>query len=70
MKKDIFFRNARKYESSLESALDNDNIPVQVYHSLVDGVNANLATFHRYLNLRKRMLGVDTLHYDDLTHRS
>ncbi len=51
----------RNYESSLASALDNDNIPVQVYTSLVDGVNANLATFYRYLNLRKRMLGVDHL---------
>jgi len=66
VKKDMFFKNARNYSSCLESALDNDNIPVQVYHSLVDGVNANLATFFRYLNLRKRMLGVDTLHYYDL----
>ena len=39
---------------------------MQVYHSLVDNVNANLATFHRYLKLRKRILGVDTLHYYDL----
>jgi oligoendopeptidase F len=66
VKKDMFFKNARNYQTCLESALDNDNIPVQVYHSLVDGVDANLATFHRYLNLRKRMLGVDTLHYYDL----
>lgn len=66
VKKDMFYKNARNYSSCLESALDNDNIPVQVYHSLVDGVNANLATFFRYLNLRKRMLGVDTLHYYDL----
>ena len=57
---------ARKYESSLQSALDAYNIPVQVYHSLIDNVNANLATFHRYLKLRKRILGVDTLHYYDL----
>jgi oligoendopeptidase F len=66
VKKDMFYKNARNYQSCLESALDNDNIPVQVYQSLVDGVNANLATFHRYLNLRKWMLGVDTLHYYDL----
>jgi oligoendopeptidase F len=56
----------RKYGSSLESAVDANNIPVQVYHSLVDNVNANLSTFHRYLKLRKRILGVDTLHYYDL----
>ncbi|MGA9406087.1 MAG: oligoendopeptidase F, partial [Bacteroidota bacterium] len=64
--KDIFYMKARKYESSLQSALDAYNIPVQVYHSLIDNVNANLATFHRYLKLRKRILGVDTLHYYDL----
>ena len=57
---------ARSYGSSLESALDANNIPVQVYHSLVDNVDANLSTFHRYLKLRKRILGVDTLHYYDL----
>ena len=64
--KDIFYMKARNYRSSVESALDANNIPVEVYHSLVDNVNANLATFHRYLKLRKRILGVDTLHYYDL----
>ena len=66
VKKDMFYARARKYGSSLESALDGSNIPVQVYHSLVDNVNKSLPTFHRYLNLRKRILGVDTLHYYDL----
>ncbi|MDE3058901.1 MAG: oligoendopeptidase F family protein, partial [Bacteroidota bacterium] len=55
-----------KYNSCLESALDAANIPVQVYYSLVEGVNNNLPTFYRYLKLRKRILGVDTLHYYDL----
>lgn len=66
VKKNMFYARARNYESSLQSALDGSNIPVQVYHSLVDNVNKNLATFHRYLNLRKRILGVETLHYYDL----
>ncbi len=66
VKKDMFYMKARKYNSCLESALDANNIPVQVYYSLVDGVNKNLPTFHRYLELRKRILGVDTLHYYDL----
>jgi oligoendopeptidase F len=39
---------------------------VEVYESLVENVNANLPSFHRYLNLRKKMLGLDTLHYYDL----
>ncbi len=66
VKKNMFYARAKKYGSSLESALDANNIPVKVYHSLVDGVNNNLATFHRYLNLRKRILGVKELHYYDL----
>ena len=64
--KNMFYKNARKYESSLHSALDASNIPVQVYHSLVENVNKNLPAFHRYLQLRKRMMGVDQLHYYDL----
>jgi oligoendopeptidase F len=66
VKKDMFYMKARNYDSCLESALDGNNIPVAVYKSLVDNVNANLATFHRYLRLRARMLGVDQLHYYDL----
>ena len=66
VKKNMFYARARNYGSSLESALDANNIPVSVYHSLVDGVNSNLATFHRYLNLRKRILGLKELHYYDL----
>lgn len=64
--KDMFYTRARKYDSSVQSALDANNIPIQVYRALVDNVNADLATFHRYLKLRKRILGVDTLHYYDL----
>jgi len=66
VKKDMFYKEARDYSSSVESALDGPNIPVQVYQSLVDNVNKNLPTFYRYLNLRKRILGLDTLHYYDL----
>lgn len=66
VKKDMFYARARKYSSSLESALDGSNIPVEVYHSLVDNVNKNLPSFYRYLNLRRRIMGVDTLHYYDL----
>ncbi len=65
--KDIFYMKAGKYGSCLESSLDDDNIPVQVFHSLVENVNRNLPTFHRYLKLRQRILGVDELHYYDLS---
>ena len=66
VRRDLFYARARKYPTSLESALDEANIPVEVYQSLVDNVNRNLPTFHRYLGLRKRMLGVEQLHYYDL----
>ena len=66
IKKNMFYARVRKYGSSLEAALDVNKIPVQVYHNLIENVNKNLSTFHRYLNLRKRILGIDELHYYDL----
>ena len=64
--KGLFFAKARKYATSLEMALDGPNIPVSVYTRLVEGVNRNLPAFHRYLKLRKQILGLDQLHYYDL----
>lgn len=66
VKSDIFNARARHYESSLEASLYPNNIPVEVYHSLVDNVNENLPAFHRYLKIKQRMMGVDTLKYLDL----
>lgn len=63
----LFYARSRKYASTLEATLDGPNIPVSVYTRLVDGVNHNLDTLHRYLRLRKRMMGItDELHYYDL----
>jgi oligoendopeptidase F len=67
VQKALFYAKSRKYGSNLESTLDGPNIPVSVYTRLVDGVNRHLPTFHRYLRLRKRMMGLtDDLHYYDL----
>ncbi|MCI0496414.1 oligoendopeptidase F, partial [candidate division KSB1 bacterium] len=66
VKKDMFYMRSRGYNSCLESAIYANNIPVSVYMALIDNVNNNLGTFHRYLNLKKRMLGVDTLKYYDM----
>jgi oligoendopeptidase F len=63
---DVFYAKTRKYNSALESSLDAANIPTSVYTRLIDGVNRNLPTFHRYLALRKRMMGLSELHYYDL----
>lgn len=61
-----FYAKARNYDSSLQASLDGPNIPVSVYSRLVEGVNRNLPAFHRYLKLRKRMMGLSQLHYYDL----
>jgi len=66
VKRDMFYARTRGYNSSLESALDKDNIPIEVYSALIENVKANLDSFYRYLNLKKRMLGVETLKYSDV----
>ena len=66
VKEHIFKAQTRKYGSAIEASLLPGDIPVAVYQSLIDNVNKNLPAFHRYLNIKKRMLGVDTLRYFDL----
>lgn len=61
-----FFSEARKYPSSLASALDGGNIPEDVYHNLVDTIESNLKPLHRYMELRKKALGVKDLQMYDL----
>ena len=66
VKKDMFYARTRGYDSSLHSSLDDNNIPTEVYLALIENVTNNLDSFHRYLNLKKRMLGVKTLKYSDI----
>jgi oligoendopeptidase F len=67
VQKSLFYSRSRKYDTNLEAALNGPHIPVPVYMRLVEGVNRHLPTFHRYLKLRKQMMGVaDDLHYFDL----
>jgi oligoendopeptidase F len=66
VRKNMFFTRARAYHSCLKRALDGNNIPVSVYKSLIAGARSHLDTLHRYLNLRKRLLGLEELHYYDL----
>ena len=66
VKKDVFNARARNYSTALEAALDLNNIPTEVYHALIENVNKNLDAFHRYLKIKKRIMGVDTLRYMDL----
>ena len=62
----LFFSRARKYPSALAAALDENEVPEAVYHNLIAAVRANLPKLHRYTALRKRLLGVDELHFYDL----
>jgi len=66
VKKDWVYAKNKKYDSSLEAALNRDNLPVSVYTTLIEQVNNNLAILHRFLDLKKRMLGVNELHYYDI----
>ena len=61
-----FFADARGYGSALEASLDQNNVPVSVYTNLIDAVHANLDKMHRYVRLRKKLLGVDELHFFDV----
>ena len=66
MKQLQFFADARHYESALHAALDETEVPVEIYHNLIDAVHRNLPAMHRYIRLRKRLLGADKLHYYDI----
>ena len=66
VKSNLFYTRARGYDGCLQRALDANAIPVEVYHSLIRSINDNLDSFHRYLKIKQRMLGVETLEYYDL----
>ncbi|WP_312092926.1 oligoendopeptidase F [Aminipila sp.] len=65
-KTDVIHARIRKYDSSLAAALSSDNIDKEVYHNLIDVVNNNLHILHRYMKLRKKLLGVDELKMYDV----
>lgn len=66
VKQEVFFAKARKYSSTLERALDGGNIPTEVYTNLIKAVHDNLPLMHRYVTLRKKLLGLEELHMYDL----
>ena len=61
-----FFADARKYPSTLDAALDNNQVPTSVYLNLIEAVHNNLDKMHRYVRLRKKLLGVEELHFYDV----
>ena len=65
IKQNVFHMKARNFESSLEATLFNGNVPVEMFHNLLDIFKKNLPLWHRYWRIRRKALGVKTLHpYD------
>ncbi|MBQ1703715.1 MAG: oligoendopeptidase F [Oscillospiraceae bacterium] len=65
-KKLRFYSEARGYKSTLEASLDETEVPTEVYRNLISAVHENLDKMHRYVSLRKKLLGVDELHMYDI----
>ena len=61
-----FYAEARKYPNAFEKALDRTNVPTSVYLNLIEAMHQNLDKMHRYVRLRKKLLGVDELHFYDV----
>ncbi len=62
----VFLARARGYDTALEAYLDKDNIDPAVYHNLISTVNANLEPLHRYITLRKKLQGYDSIYLHDM----
>jgi len=67
VKNDLFVAGARNYESALDAALSNYNIPKEIYKNLVNTVSDNLHLYHRYIDIRKKCLNYDELHLWDMS---
>ncbi len=65
-KKLKFYAQMRKYPSAFEASLDGTNVPTAVYRNLISTVHENLDKMHRYIRLRKKVLGLDELHFYDI----
>ena len=66
VKKNNFLAKTRKYENALESVLTPNEVPVAVYQNLIEAVRENLPKLHRYMALRKQVMGLDELHMYDI----
>lgn len=66
VQRQVFNASQRDYDSALEAALADDNIPREVYDTLLSEVNASLPTLHRYFKLRARILGIEDFAFHDI----
>lgn len=65
-KGNYFYAKARKYDSSMEAAVDANNVPKEVYYNLIEAVHENIHYMHDYMALRKKLMGVEELHMYDI----
>ena len=66
VKRDVFYMRARRYQSALGASLFRDNIPTDVFYSLVETYRKNIPTWHKYWAIRRKALGVETLNPYDI----
>jgi len=66
IQRDVFKARARDYNSSLEASLNTNNIPLEVFHNLIDVFKKNLPTWHKYWRIRRKALGYDSLGVHDI----
>ena len=66
VKSDVFFAKARNYESAIGAALFSTNVPLSVYDGLIEAIKSRLPSIEKYLQLRRRALGLEQLHMYDL----
>ena len=64
--KNVFYSNVRNYDSALQMYLDSDNVNEKVYKRLIKTVGDNTDSLHKYINLRKKVLKLDKIHYYDM----
>ena len=66
IKSEIFYAKIRKYESALQASLFQDDISVDVYNNLILAVDENLDALNKYVDIKKKFLGLDEIHMYDL----
>ena len=66
VKKNVFYSSARGYKSSLDMYLKGDDIDESVYNKLIETVNNNVGSLHKYVSLRKKVLNLDKVYYYDM----
>lgn len=66
VKRDIFQARARRFDTALEASLFENNVPTEVFYNLINTFRANIPTWHRYWDVKRKALGVDKLHPWDI----